>query len=85
VRKDDFLELDRNTVSADSIRPNLMNDIADFQLKSVDECKFFCLVLLGLTVCGGCETCVQLIWDVKNDAIHRLSHSNTQRKKLLVQ
>jgi hypothetical protein len=41
VRKDDFQELDRNTVSADGIRPNLKNSIVDLQLKSVDEGKFF--------------------------------------------
>jgi hypothetical protein len=40
VREDNYQELDKNTVSADSIRPDLMNSIVDFQLKSVDEGKF---------------------------------------------
>jgi hypothetical protein len=35
VRKDDFQELDRNTVSADNIRPHLMNSIV--KLKRVDK------------------------------------------------
>jgi hypothetical protein len=45
VREDD---LDKKTVSADSIKPNLINSIVNFQLKSVEEGKFFCCFILKL-------------------------------------